>query len=62
MKRPKEFYVVTLDDKDVPSIITGPFATSEQAKAAAAACEPLDPARRFSVAGSESWSIRDVPH
>ncbi len=32
-----------------------------QAKEAAAACQPLDPKRRLSVAGSETWSIRDVP-
>ncbi len=46
---------------EIPHLVTGPFWTGEQAKEAAAACQPLDPKRRLSVAGSETWSIRDVP-
>lgn len=61
MRRQKEFYVVLMDENDLPSIVTGPFENWEQAKEAALACGALDPNEHFSIAGSEEWSIRDVP-
>jgi hypothetical protein len=46
---------------DVPYMITGPFENGEQAKQAALACQALDREIVFTIAGSEPWSIRDVP-
>jgi len=55
MQKSKEFFVIRFDSNDLPKgLITGPFATSEQAELAADACKPLYPSSdRLCVAGGD---------
>ena len=57
-----EYYVVSIQGDTAPELVTGPFATVNQAKLAAHACRPLDPERQWSIVGAERlWSIFDIP-